>query len=316
MSCPPATMRTLTAHPGLSMFDDFLKTAWQRHADHPQDVYDGLTDGISTVKEPGQAGKMAALVVHVAGEHMGRWSDGQGLLSHMLTSDVDDPAGNKSIYRCKAILFHCSDEHEKRDEALIQGASDNPEGSDKVRILSTAASALLGQDRIEDAMSAFNEALANADYSPSAEDPASRALAIAGNNMAAALEERPNLEGPARELLKTAAHTARKFWEVAGNWLNVERAEYRLAMTHLALTDAALAREHAQNCLDICTENSADALEHFFAHEALAKAYHTGGNTNSAKVSRDFAAEQVPLAPENLRSWLAGELTKLDAHLA
>ncbi len=297
------------------MFDDFLKRAWQEHADQTQAVYDRLTDGISLISQPGQAGRMGALVVHVAGEHLGRWGDGQGLLNQMLAVDVDDPAGRRSVYRSKAILFHCAGQTEQRDEALANGRSDFPASSDEVRMLATAASAFLGQDRMDDATEAFGQAVSAAEYGPLATDPASRSLAIAGNNLAATLEERPNLDPNGRQLLKNAAFTARKYWEIAGNWMNVERAEYRLAMTHLALSDAAGATHHAQRCLEICAENDADALEHFFAHEALAKAHHAAGNTAEATQSRDAAASCVDGAPENLKSWLAGELAKLDTAL-
>ncbi|MFT7520941.1 MAG: hypothetical protein ACI9MC_003092 [Kiritimatiellia bacterium] len=228
---PRATQRPSTAHSGPTKFDDFVKAAWQRHAEHTHDVYDRLSDG--------------------------------------------------------------SGEHDKRDEALVQGASDHPAESDEVPILSTAASALLGQDRVEDAISAFNEPPANADYARSSVDPASRALATAGDNMAATLEARPNLDGPARDLLRIAAYAGRKFWEAGSSWMNAERVEYRLAMTHLPLSNAIIAGEHAQNWLDICTENSTDALEHFFAHVALAKARHTAGSPTPATAPRDLAAEQV-----------------------
>ena len=35
------------------------------------------------------------------------------------------------------------------------------------------------------------------------------------------------------------ALAARRYWEIAGTWTNVERAEYRLAMTHVALGEIA-----------------------------------------------------------------------------
>jgi hypothetical protein len=38
-----------------------------------------------------------------------------------------------------------------------------------------------------------------------------------------------------------AAKTTRKYWEIAGTWLEIERAEYRLAMTYLAAGDLNVA---------------------------------------------------------------------------
>ena len=74
------------------------------------------------------------------------------------------------------------------------------------------------------------------------------------------------------------SRTARRFWALAGTWLETERAEYRLAMTWLQAGDPALARHHAQQCLAIVQANGSVPLERFFASEALALAEAADGN--------------------------------------
>ena len=70
-----------------------------------------------------------------------------------------------------------------------------------------------------------------------------------------------------------AAKLARKYWELAATWLEVERAEYRLSQSHLSAGEIELAIQHAKLCLEICQNNSANPMELFFAYECFAKIY-------------------------------------------
>lgn len=63
--------------------------------------------------------------------------------------------------------------------------------------------------------------------------PAFRALAVTGNNLACTLEEKNHRSLQETELMILASRTARKYWELAGGWLEISRAEYRLAMNYL-----------------------------------------------------------------------------------
>ena len=100
------------------------------------------------------------------------------------------------------------------------------------------------------------------------------------------------------------------------NWKNVERAEYRLAHTHLQLGDANSALQHARGCLEICEANGEDAGEMFFAHEALAKAWHAKGDADGAGKHRaDAAGRLAAIDDDGFRSFCEAELEKLDALL-
>ena len=78
-----------------------------------------------------------------------------------------------------------------------------------------------------------------------------------------------------------AAQAARRYWERAGGWTEVELAEYRLAMTWLQAGEAARALPHAQRCLQICMDNDAPAFERFFAWEALARVQRAVGDASA-----------------------------------
>ena len=97
-----------------------------------------------------------------------------------------------------------------------------------------------------------------------------------------------------------AAQAARDHWALAGTWLEVERAEYRLAMSWLQAGDAAQACRQAQACLDGVSANEGPALELFYACEAMARSLvalgdRPGAAHATAQADEAFAA----LAPDD-----------------
>jgi hypothetical protein len=68
---------------------------------------------------------------------------------------------------------------------------------------------------------------------------AQRALAAAGNNLAAGLEEKPDRDAAGTAGMVAAAQAGVECWRRAGTWLEHERAEYRLARSLLAAGQAA-----------------------------------------------------------------------------
>ena len=105
------------------------------------------------------------------------------------------------------------------------------------------------------------------------DDPAVRSMAVTGNNLAFALEEKAILSDGETTLMIQAAQAARKYWELAGTWLHVERAEYRLAKTYLKAGNKMKAREHATECLKLCEAHLADDFEMTYAREIVELAY-------------------------------------------
>ncbi len=146
-----------------------------------------------------------------------------------------------------------------------------------------------------EASDTLTKALALAAYGPGKDDPAATALAVTGNNLACALEEKTSRTRDEDGLMLRAAEAGRRFWEISGNWMNVERAEYRLAHTQLQLADAG---------------------ELFFAHEVLAKCHHAAGDASAATTHRDEAAAQLArIDDEGFKSFCEEELGKLRASL-
>src|SRR5581483_5972026 len=130
-------------------------------------------------------------------------------------------------------------------EEAARTGGDVPVASDKARVLAVAAAALAGQKRTKEAIRDWKLALELAQYGPKKTDPAARALAVTGNNLASALEEQADRTADERALMLEAAKAARRFWEIAGGWQEVERAEYRLCMSHLKAGEPSIALEHA-----------------------------------------------------------------------
>ena len=125
-------------------------------------------------------------------------------------------------------------------------------------------------------------------------DPSNRTLAITSNNLACALEEKESLTAFENDLMIRAATAARKYWEIAGTWVEIQVAEYRLAKTYLKANKPTEALTHAHECDKICTANRAGDVDMFFAYEALARAYKAAGEAKkySEMVDRSRALLQ------------------------
>jgi tetratricopeptide (TPR) repeat protein len=115
-------------------------------------------------------------------------------------------------------------------------------------------------------------------------DPVNRTLAITSNNLACALEDKAmqsELTEHEKDLMLSAAMTARKYWEIAGSFLEIERAEYRLAQSYRKLGDYQKSFVHASKCLEIVLHHQLPDLEIFFAYEVLALVEKAQKNTRS-----------------------------------
>jgi hypothetical protein len=153
--------------------------------------------------------------------------------------------------------------------------------------------------------------------------PAGRAYAISCNNVAMELrlarraaadaDADADADVAVDALMLDAAARARRAWASAGNWMNVERADYQLALCHAVLCQGDAALAHARQCLASCVDHGADAAERFFAHEALAHAQHARGD--AAALAAEKARMQTLLAEvpqaDGLYAWCAQTLQAL-----
>ena len=297
--------------------DEFVSQGWVEHANDAAGVFARLPEGLPLISESRHFPAFAALVVHVSGEHLGRWVDGVALLTKLERLPAFDAASTegKSVARSKAILHRCAGnrDEEARCFAASRTGGDVTEASDRIRVLAVAAAAFLGQKRLADARRDFEKAVSLAGYGPTANDPAARALAVTGNNLACEFENMAALTDDERAMMLFAAQVGREFWAIAGGWMEIERAEYRLAMSHIRAGDPATALAHGHRCLSIVQANGSDPGEAFFAHEAIARACLAAGDVVASRRERDSMDTLLPaIGDESFRAYCAGELAKLD----
>jgi hypothetical protein len=285
-------------------FDAFIAAAWKDHAERPEAVAARLADALD---RPGSASEIAAfasLVTHVYGEHLARWSEGVGLLEALCGRPAADgsPDASRAIARGVAILRYAG--------ALDSSLSSLPAG-DRVAVLATASSALAAQREWARAIAAYEDALRLAAPGLDPGSPATRALAIAGNNLAASLEEKRDRDPLETRGMIVAAEGGLRYWRQAGAWLEEERAEYRLARSLLQAGEGASAAAHARRCVELCIANDAPPFERFFGHAALAFALRHDGDHAAAAAARRQALEQYALIAPGDRPWCTADVEAL-----
>jgi tetratricopeptide (TPR) repeat protein len=244
-------------------FDDFLSQAWNDHAKQAEEVAKKIPGGIALIEKGEEIPQMAHLITHVFGEHLGRWEQGVQVLQGLKQNPcfVKMSESDLSISRSIASLEMASGKRQSVEDLST---------SDQIRVLAVAASALSEQKNSDKAQSLFRQALDSAQIGIIKDDPANRALAVTGNNLACSLEEKAVRTPKDTELMILAAQTGRKYWEIAGTWKQVTWGEYRLAMTYLKAGDLVQSLEHAQACLELAQEHETPPLEMFFGYEVLA----------------------------------------------
>ena len=285
-------------------FDAFIATAWNDHADRPQEVADRLAASLAVVATAEQIVPFARLVTHVFGEHLGQWSEGIALLDALRGLPAFDhgSAATGALARSVAALRYASGDH-----VVLEPLSRD----DRVAVLATASSALAGRLAFGPAIAAYSEALHLGGADPPPGAPAIRALAIGGNSLAATLEKKNDRSAAETAGMIAAAEGGLRYWKQAGTWLEEERAEYRLArsLVQAGQPDAAIAS--AQRCLDVCAANDAPAFERFFGHAVLALAQRAAGDSAAFKAAREDARHQLDLVPTDERKWCAADMAEL-----
>ena len=287
-------------------FDAFVETAWNDHADRPGEVADRLAGAFDLVETPAQVPAFVRLLTHVFGEHLGEWQRGIGLLESLRAHPAakGDATADAALRRSVAILRYAGG-----DRASLALLSEE----DRVAVLASAASTLAGRKDFSGAIDAYGEALQRADAGLPAQSPAIRALAVGGNNLAAALEEKTDRNAAETTGMVRAAEGALKYWKQAGTWLEEERAEYRLTRSLLQAGNARAAVRSAARCVKVCETNAAPAFELFFAHAGLAAAQRATGRLDAFETARRRAAECFEHIPEGERTWCEAELKALRA---
>lgn len=279
---------------------EYLNSAWSLHAKSPEKVLSEVREQLSNVQNEEEIIKLAHLIVHVSGEHLGKWQEGLELLRKLKHNAL---LKNKAdLLRYMAIL-----ELGNNPNTSIEKFSN----SDQARIFASTASALISIGGVKAGEKFIKKA---ADLATDLEntDTAQTTIAINANNIASTLESKIPRTETETSLMIFAAKTARVFWEKAGTWKEVERAEYRLAHSYLKAEQYDLALEHADLCMKIVNENQNEPLELFFAFEAKATALKAindqeGFKTTLSNMNKTF----MELSADD-KSWCEGVLKKLN----
>ena len=285
-------------------FDTFLKAAWAEHGDHPQEVADRLGSSLSLVQNPQQMRPYASLVAHVYGEHLGQWQAGIALLESMRALPAFDgsPEVVEPVARSVATLRYAG------GDPSVLGALD---AHDRTFVLAGAAAMFTGRGEFDRAIAAYSQAVKAAEAGFAPASAAVRALAIGGNNLAAALEGKADASRRELDAMVAAAEGGLAFWKQAGTWLEEERAEYRLTRSLLKAGRAGDAIASAQRCVAVCVDNDAPAFERFFGHAVLALAHRAAGQGNVFATERDHALALLNQVPEGERAWCERERGEL-----
>ena len=289
-------------------FGTFLDKAWDDHVSVAREVAGRLPAALPLVTTEAQIVQLANLAQHVHGSHLAEWRAGIAFIEGLSALPAFDAEGasGRSTRRCLASL------------ALAEGDAAAPglaalSPSERIQVGAMAAAHLAEHDAAR-GMRLLQEALdqaVRAELGPA--DPVHRALAVAGNNLASTLEEKSSRSADERDLMVLAAQTARHHWAIAGTWLEVERAEYRLAMTWLQAGDLAQARTHAQACLEIVAANGGVALERLFGWEALGRVERAAGNAIGHAEALARAREAFTELPAADKAWCGESIEKLAA---
>lgn len=285
-------------------FDTCLAQAWADHADDPHAVAERLPQLFALAEQAAQVPACAHLAAHVLGEHLGRWSQGLGVLDVLTHHPACDAAGRHAVARQAAALRVASGEHIE-----ATGVQDD----DRIAALALAAAMLGGRGACVRALATYREALALAGPGLGAASPAARALAAGGNNLAATLEERHDRDAAVTAGMVAAAESALHWWRVAGGWLEEERAEYRLARSLLAADRPAEALLHGQRCTALCEAHDAPAFERFFGVAVQALAHRAAGDAAGFDAARRAALQQLDAVPADERRWCEAEARELAA---
>lgn len=282
-------------------FSDYLNRGWNEHAADAESVAAGISVGLNLISEGAHLIQLANLITHVFGEHLGRLEDGSAHLEKLTESRFVNPEITAALNCSRVMLGYAGGN--VTDWSGFTTA-------EKIRIYCGAAGIKTAQNKIGLAEIDLRMALALAAELSDA-DPANRTLAICSNNLACAIGEKTNLSADEEILMLLAAHAGRKYWRIAGTWLEVERAEYRLAQSYLKARDLINSIKHANLCLTICEANNADPLEFFFAYEAIALVEHSMKQTTlrSLPQMKKYFAE----LSQNDKEWCGKTLAKIES---
>lgn len=288
----------------------WLDAAQSRHADAPREVADGLLARAAGLPDDADGADALRLAEHVLLAHLGDAAGLQQMLAALPPRPALHTAFQAARQRAAWIL------------AMLAGRTmaDEPAPALRWRALQNLVLAHVHQAHWSLAHEALTAPQAEALQHPDAD--ARKAYAATANNVALELRQAwPHWQASAdaagaaeaAALMLAAAQLSRQAWAAAGTWLNIERAEYQLALCHAVLGQGEAALQHARACLSLCEAQGADAVERFFAQEAMAWAHRAARDEAAAMAAR--LAMQHLLAGidgDEMQAWCRQSLQALE----
>lgn len=239
----------------------WLDQAWNEHAEQTARVAAELAERAATLPDDADGAGVLRLAAHTLLAHQADTAAMQRLLAQV-------PPGETLAAAMRPARWAL---------ATLEGSAP-PQVSDRERWAALEYVALVLVARGQAALAQQHLLAEEAAAVVHPDEAARRAYAASANNVAGSLRDGPRGNAACDALMLAAAQLARRAWERAGTWLHVERADYYLALCHVALGQGNEAVASAQACLARCEAEGADAYELFFGHECCALAQRAAGN--------------------------------------
>ena len=245
--------------------DALLAQADALHDDEPPRALEMLRALDIAALSTGRLGRLSFLLAHVAGEKFGLWGEAVAGLRAIVAQAGPDVT--PLILRHAAVAAQLAADDGLAREWTQALAASADASLDKARALVAlgavqfSASRLSAEAAARQALHALAAAAALQDTPGNGLDAAFGAVA---NNLASDLLERPlsDLAQPGlRDALARAAELAQHLWDVAGTWVQRERARYLSAMAANALGDGEAGAAHARAGLALLDEFDVDEGE-------------------------------------------------------
>lgn len=291
--------------------DQLIQQCWKDHADDTVAVAARLEVAIELVHDAPQAAQYSNIVNHVIGEHLNDWRHAAGLVSSVAAKLKDEPAA-ASTWAALCVAYSLAGELTEAvvaESRALAVAKAHPLAT-LTRVRMQLVTGLMGLKRLDEAARVYVAALEMADQIGDKSN-ADRSIAVTSNNLASELCEKENRNKEQTALMLKAAHAARSAWLRAGDWMNDERADYLLALTHNAAGQHGQALEFARRGLATIASNGKEDVDAAFLHLTSARAHGAMGHAREREeelTKADILAEGFDAGT---RDWFNKERAKV-----
>lgn len=290
--------------------DQLIQECWKDHADDTVAVAARLEVAIELVRDAQQAAQYSNIVNHVIGEHLNDWTHAANLVSSVVAKLKDEPAASATWAALCVAQTLAGDITEAivAESRALAVAKAHPLAT-LTRVRMQLVTGLMGLKRSDEAAKVYLAALEMADQIGD-KSSADRSIAVTSNNLASELCEKANRSKEQTALMLKAAHAARAAWLRAGDWMNDERADYLLALTHNAAGLHGQALEFAKRGLATIASNGKEDVDAAFLHLTSAKAQGALGHRNERDEELTKAEILAESFDEGTRDWFNKERAK------